>query len=56
MGLVDVDLNNITLDDDDFDDDNPETLIYVRFRAWCNGFKQLKVCKKETSTELISVA
>ena len=39
--------NNINLYDDNFDDDDPETIIHVRLMAWCNRYKQRKVCEKE---------
>lgn len=33
MGLVNVDLNNAILDDVNFENDDPETIIYVRRMA-----------------------
>ena len=34
MGLVNVDLNNVSPDDDNFDDvDDPETIIHARLMA-----------------------
>ena len=33
MGLVNVDLNNVSPDDDDFDDVDPETIIHARLMA-----------------------
>ena len=36
MGLVTVDLNNVSLDDVSFDNDGPETIIHARFNARCN--------------------
>ena len=47
MDLNIIDLNNINLDDDDFHEDDPETIINVRLIAWCNRYKQHKACKKE---------
>ena len=47
MGLVIIDLDNINLDDDNFDEDALETIIHVRLMAWCNRFKQRKACKKD---------
>ena len=47
MDLNIIDLNNINLDDDDFHEDDPETIIHVRLIAWCNRYKQHKACKKE---------
>ena len=37
---------NINLDDDNFDADDPETIIHVRLMTWCNRYKQLKAYKK----------
>ena len=45
VALVNVNLNNVSLDDDKFDHGNPE--IYARIVAWCNRYKQRKTCKKE---------
>ena len=47
MGLVNADLNNVSLDDDSFNNDVPGIIIYVRLMAWCNIYKQCKVCKKK---------
>ena len=56
MGLVNVDLNNIRLDDQNLDDEyDPEIIIPVRLMAWCNRYDQRKACKKEISKELIPV-
>lgn len=37
-------LNNIILDDDSFDDDDPETIINVKLVALCNRYKQRIQC------------
>ena len=34
MVILSVDLNNINLDDADFDEDDPENIIHVRLIAW----------------------
>ena len=47
---------NINLDDDNFDVDDPETIIHVRLMTWCNRYKQLKACKKEKNKELMPIA
>ena len=49
MGFVNVDLNNVNLGDDNFDNYDPQTIIHVRIMAWCNSYKQRKACKKEIS-------
>lgn len=46
MGLVNVYPNNISLDDDNFDKDDPETAVHVRYMAWFNRHKQRKTCKE----------
>ena len=51
MGILDIDLNNIDLDND-FDEDNPGSIVYVRLLAWHIKFDKRKGLKKE----LISVA
>ena len=45
--LSNIDLININLDDDIFDEDDPETIDHVRLMTWRNRFKQCKSCKKE---------
>ena len=56
MDILSVDLNNINLDDVNFDEDDRETIINVRLLAWCNKFKQHKAFNKELDKELILVA
>ena len=53
MGLLNVDLNNVSLDDTNFDNHDSETTIHVKFMAWCIWYKKCKTCKKEISKELI---
>ena len=36
MGFAYVDLNNLSLENNHFDDDNPETIIEIRIVTWCN--------------------
>ena len=55
MGIRSVDLNNINLDNANFDEDDLETIIHVRLMAWHNRFKQHKVFKKEIRKELIPI-
>ena len=40
MGILSTDLNDINLDDVNFDEDDPEAIIHVRLMAWRNRFKQ----------------
>ena len=46
MGLLSVDLNNINLDDTNYDEDYPET-IHIRYLAWHIKFEKRKALKKE---------
>ena len=39
MDVNTIDLNNINLDEDLFEDD-PETIVHVRLMAWYNKYKQ----------------
>ena len=62
MGILSVDLHNINLDDinfdeDDvtFDEDDHDTIFHFKLMAWGNRYKQRKVCKKDTSKELMSL-
>ena len=55
MGILSVDLNNINLNDANFDDNDPETIVHVRLLAWCNQLKQHKAFK-DISKKLMSVA
>ena len=41
MGILDIDLNNINLDSN-FDEDNPDTIIFMRLLAWDIKFKKRK--------------
>ena len=40
MGLVATDVNNISFDDDTFDEFDPINIVFFRLTAWCNIFKQ----------------
>ena len=45
--LLNVDLNNVSLDDDNFDNDDPATIAHIRIKTCSNRYKQRKVCKKD---------
>ena len=51
MSLLNIDLNCINLDANNFDEDDPDTIIHVRLLAWKQSFKALK---KELNKELMS--
>ena len=55
MGILNIDLNNISLDDN-FDEDDPDTVIFIRLLAWHIKFRICKELKKELRKELMPVA
>ena len=54
MDLLDIDLNNISLDDK-FDEDDPDTIILMRLFACDIKFAKCKELIKELSEELMPV-
>ena len=52
MGILDIDLENTSLDDN-FDEDHPDTIILIKLLACRNKFKKSKELKKELSEEII---
>ena len=40
IGLVTIDLNNINIDDDNFEEEDPETIVLIRVIVWYNRYKQ----------------
>ena len=42
MGILNKDRNCINLDDNNFDEDDPDTIIHVRYLAWHIEFEKLK--------------
>ena len=55
MGIVNIDLKNINLDDN-FDEDDPNTIILIRHLAWHTKFEKHKELNKELNKELMSIA
>ena len=52
-----MDLDKIILEqDNNFFEDDPDTVIYVRIFAWCNNVQKCKKKKKNTNKELMSIA
>ena len=52
MGILNIDLNCISLDDNNFDEDDSGTIIHVRLLAWHTKFKK----RKAPTTNASSVA
>ena len=55
MGILNIDLNNINLDNN-FDEDDPDSIIHIRLLAWHIKFEKCKELKKELHEELMPVA
>ena len=56
MGIINIDLNCINLDDNNFNEDDSGTIIHVRLLAWHIKFEKRKARKKDISEELMHVA
>ena len=54
-GILTIDLNNISLADK-YDEDDPDSIILMRFLTWHIEFRKRKELKKELSKELMPVA
>ena len=46
IGLISINHNNISLDDDNFEDYDPETINHVRVMTWYNRYKSHIACNK----------
>ena len=55
MGILNIGINNINLDNN-FDEDDPDTIILIRLLAWHIKFERRKELKKYISKKLIPVA
>ena len=55
IGVVNIDLNHISLDDN-FDKDDPDTIVLDRHLAWHIKFEKRKALKKQLNKELIPAA
>ena len=42
MGILNIDLNNINLDDTNYEEDDPDTIILIRLLAWHIKFEKRK--------------
>ena len=54
-GIVNIDLNKISLDDN-FDEDDLHTIVLVRLLAWQIKFEKRKALKKELNKKLTPAA
>ena len=53
MGVRNIAHNNIDLEDTNYDKNDPDTTVQVRFLAWHIKFKKLKELKKALSEKLM---
>ena len=53
MGIASIDLNNINLDNTNYDEDDPETVIHIGVLAQDIKFEKGKSLKKELNEELM---
>ena len=56
MGILSAGLNNINVDDTNYDKDDLENMIYIRLLAWHIKFEKRKALKKDINEELMLVA
>ena len=55
MGILNIDLNNVNLDNN-FDEDDPDTIIIIRLLAWHIKFEKRKALKKKDKCDANRVA
>ena len=55
MGILNIDINNIKLDDTYYNEEDPETLIHIRLLTWYIQFEKRKALKKKLNEKLILV-
>ena len=55
-GILSIDLNNINLDDTNYNKHDPETIIHVRILAWNIKSEKRKALKKELNEETMLIA
>ena len=56
MGILSVNLNNINLDDTNYEEDYPDTIILAKHLAWHIDFETLKELEKGIDEELMPIA
>ena len=54
MGILNIDLNNINLDNN-FDEDDSDNIILIRLLAWHIKFEKCKALRKNISEELMPI-
>ena len=52
MGILNIDLNCINLDDNSFDEDDPDTIVHIILLSWHTKFEKRKPLKKDISKQM----
>ena len=47
MGILSIDLNKINLDNTNYDEDDPDTIVHIRLLAWHIKLEKCKALKKD---------
>ena len=55
MSILNIDLNNMNLDNN-FDEDDPDTILLIRLLAWHIKFEKCKELKLKINEELMPIA
>ena len=55
MGILNIDINNINLVNN-FDEDDPDTIILIKLLTWHTKFEKRKSLKKKLNNKLMAVA
>ena len=56
MDILSEDLNNINLDDTNYDQDDPKAIIHVRLLSWDIKVGKRKAVKRELNEEIMLAA
>ena len=56
MRILNIDLNNINLDDINYEEDDPDAIILIRRLTWYIKFEKRKEPRKKISEELMPLA
>ena len=56
MDTLNMDLNNIKFEVTHYDEDDPDTVIFVTLLDWYTRFEKCKAFEKQISEELMRIA
>ena len=55
MGILSADVNDVDLEDSNYDESDPETIFHVRILAWHSKLEKRKALKKELNEKLMLI-